>query len=189
MAEINPREARIAEETVSAIDFTSRMLGAIEDGNWYYARDKMRQLQNTLANLARQLDRNDQPAAGPGVAAYVTRNSQSYRIGRALYGQAESGVVSQVSPLGSAEDVNQPITPEIAAHVLFHLGVDGGYPASGFKSALMGAIAQADIVNRELLALGFPGYVVAFNLAQMTEYGTRKLQEIAAEQGEAVRDA
>lgn len=72
------------------------------------------------------------------------------------------------------------ITPEIAAHVLFHFGEPDGSAASGFKTALLQAIATADIVNRELLARGFPGYVAAFNLAQMTEDGTATLKTIAA---------
>ncbi|MDH2425735.1 hypothetical protein [Sphaerisporangium sp. TRM90804] len=78
------RETRIGEETVSALDYFSRLIGAIEDGNWRYARDKLRQLQNTLATLAAQLDRKS-PAAGPPVAAYVARESLHYRIGKALY--------------------------------------------------------------------------------------------------------
>ncbi len=92
------RETRIAEEAVSSIDFFSRLVGAIEDGNWHYARDKLRQLQNTLSNLAAQLDRKD-PAAGPPVAAYVAEESQHYRIGRALYGPD--------SPLAKAEDAKR----------------------------------------------------------------------------------
>lgn len=76
-------------------------------------------------------------------------------------------------------DATAGITPEIAGHVLHHFGADGGWPASGFKTQLMVAIATADVVNRELLARGFPGYVAAFNLAQMTEHGTATLQGIA----------
>jgi hypothetical protein len=77
------------------------------------------------------------------------------------------------------------ITPEVAAHVLSHFGADGGYPASGFKTTLMLAIAQADSVNRDLLARGYPAYVKAFNLAQMTDGGTSTLQAIAARDGAA----
>ncbi|MEU8196371.1 hypothetical protein AB0C10_21545 [Microbispora amethystogenes] len=87
MPELNPREARIAEETVSVIDFMSRMLGAIEDGNWHYAADKLGQLDRALENLRKQIARKDYQAAGPVVAAYVARDSQHYRIGRALYGR------------------------------------------------------------------------------------------------------
>lgn len=78
----------------------------------------------------------------------------------------------------TAEQTDQ-ITPEIAAHVLFHFG-RGGWPTSGFKSKLIEAIATADIVNRQLLAQGFPGYVAAFNLAQMSDDGTATLQAILA---------
>ncbi|RCG21940.1 hypothetical protein DQ384_36385 [Sphaerisporangium album] len=96
------RETRIGEETVCSIDFFSRLIGAIEDGNWRYARDKLRQLQNTLATLAAQLNRTG-PASGAPVAAYVAKHSQHYRIGRALYGAAAPASPA-VSPLAQAED-------------------------------------------------------------------------------------
>lgn len=73
------------------------------------------------------------------------------------------------------------ISPEVAAHVLWHFGCDGGSPASGFKTTLMLAIAQADMPNRERLAKGFPDYVAAFNLAQLTSHGTAALQKLAAQ--------
>lgn len=79
----------------------------------------------------------------------------------------------------TASDLTDQIAPEIAAHVLFHFGT-GGWPASGFKSKLVELIATADVVNRGLLALGFPGYVAAFNLAQMSDSGTATLQAIVA---------
>ncbi|MFI6819225.1 hypothetical protein ACIBG7_43040 [Nonomuraea sp. NPDC050328] len=84
---MNPREARISEDAVSAIDYMSRLIGAIEDGNWYYAADKLGQLNRTLTRLEVELDRKDLSAAGPPVAAYVAEHSQRCRLGRALYGQ------------------------------------------------------------------------------------------------------
>ena len=82
-----------------------------------------------------------------------------------------------ICPVAS-EPVDE-ITPEIAAHVLFHFG-RGGWPASGFKSRLVELIATADVVNRGSLALGFPGYVAAFNLAQTSDSGTATLRTIVA---------
>ncbi|MEV4059693.1 hypothetical protein [Nonomuraea dietziae] len=161
------RETRIAEETVSAIDFMSRMLGAIEDGNWYYARDKLGQLSRALNNLDTQLSRTE-VADGKPVAAYVAEHSRHYRVGKALYGAAEP-------PTDAPE-----ISPETAAHVLHHFGCEGGSPASGFKTTLMLAIAQADMPNRERLAKAWPDYVAAMNLAQVTSHGTAALQKLAA---------
>jgi hypothetical protein len=74
---------------------------------------------------------------------------------------------------------NSPITPEIAAHVLFHFGRDGGYPASGFPTALMGLIDKADVVNRALLKRAYRGYVTAMELAKNTEDGIATLAQIA----------
>jgi hypothetical protein len=70
------------------------------------------------------------------------------------------------------------VTPEIAGHVLFHFG-RGGWPTSGFKTSLLQAFATADVVNRALLGKGFPGYEVAFNLAQQTADGIAVLSRIA----------
>jgi hypothetical protein len=94
------REERIAEETVSAIDFMSRMLGAIEDGRWSYASDKLAQLARTLETLAKQLDRKDQTADGGPVAAAIRRESRHYRIGKALYG---GQAADPLSPLQQVE--------------------------------------------------------------------------------------
>lgn len=73
---------------------------------------------------------------------------------------------------------NDLITPEVAAHVLFHLG-RGGYPASGFPTALLQLIDKADFVNRALLKRAYPGYVTAMELAKNTEGGTATLTQIA----------
>lgn len=82
---MNAREMRIAEETVSAIDHMSRLLGGIEDGNWHYAGDKIPNLIDALSTLRVNLARTDQVATGPSVAAAVRRESRHYRIGKALY--------------------------------------------------------------------------------------------------------
>jgi hypothetical protein len=74
------REERIAEETVSAIDRFSRMLGAIETGNWRSASDEASQLMRVLGRLADQLDLSV-PGSGYDVAAYVAEHSQAYRVG------------------------------------------------------------------------------------------------------------
>ncbi|MGP3914378.1 hypothetical protein [Nonomuraea sp. 10N515B] len=161
------RETRIAQETVSSIDYMSRLLGAIEGGNWVYAADKLRQLRGSLDNLDKEL-RCKGLAHGAAVEAYVVEHAQDYRIGRALYGEA-------ARPTSPKEEVEIPL--EVAAHVLFHFG-RGGWPPSGFKATLMLAIAQADVVGRGRLALGFPEYVAAFNMAQLTDDGTAKLQAI-----------
>jgi hypothetical protein len=94
------REERIAEETVSAIDFMSRMIGAIEDGRWSYASDKLAQLARTLETLSKQLDRKDQTADGGPVAAAIRRESRHYRIGKALYG---GQAADPLSPLQQVE--------------------------------------------------------------------------------------
>jgi hypothetical protein len=103
---VRARESRIAEETVSAIDFFGRMIGAIEDGNWYYAGEKLSQLVSTLNSLDAQLG-----LAVPGgrdVAAYVAEHSQEYRVGRALYGSRPA----DTTPTGSTVAVADPSTTE-----------------------------------------------------------------------------
>jgi hypothetical protein len=67
------------------------------------------------------------------------------------------------------------ITPEIAAHVLFHLG-RGGWPGSTFVQKLLAAFDVADAPNRLQLAEGFPGYAAAFELAKYINDGVAVLQ-------------
>ncbi|WP_219512883.1 hypothetical protein [Nonomuraea ceibae] len=92
------REQRIAEETVSAIDYMSRMLGAIEDGRWSYALDKLEQLVRPLERLGMQLSRREETAKGPQVAALVRQESRHYRIGKALYGEPNPAAAATPAP-------------------------------------------------------------------------------------------
>lgn len=69
------------------------------------------------------------------------------------------------------------ITPETAAHVLFHLG-RGGWPASQFIQHLLRSFETADIVNRARLGVGFPEYLAAFELYRSSDSGVAKLQAI-----------
>ncbi len=70
------------------------------------------------------------------------------------------------------------ITPTIAAHVLHHFDA-GGIRAGSFIVRLIDLIAHADPANRSKLALGFPGYVNAVELAQNRGSGITNLLSIA----------
>lgn len=72
------------------------------------------------------------------------------------------------------------IPPDVAAHVLFHYGRDGGYQAGGFIESLVTAIDRADPTHRDLLGLGFPEYVAAVVAIQYDPNGVERLQDIAA---------
>lgn len=67
------------------------------------------------------------------------------------------------------------ITPDIAAHVLFHVG-RRGRPGSSFVQKLLAAFDAADVENRVRLAAGFPGYAAAFELAKFDDNGVTLLQ-------------
>lgn len=166
------REYRIAENTSSVIDFASRLIGAIETGNWHYANDKLGQLERALVQLGDEIRRTDQPASGETITTLVASYTKDFRIGKALYGKPEPQTPS-----------DPEIAPEVAAHVLHHFGCEGGSPASGFKTTLMLTIAQADASNRQHLARAFPAYVAAVNLAQWTAHGTAALQKLATRRG------
>ena len=97
------------------------------------------------------------------------------RFGRTLYvalpaGQ-EPALVPPVTPPESC-------TPLEAAHVLAHYG-EGGIAAGGFTMALIAVIVRADPGNRARLALGFPGYVAAVQVADGDLAGIARLREIA----------
>jgi len=75
---------------------------------------------------------------------------------------------------------NSPtIPPDVAAHVLFHYGREGGYQAGGFTESLVTAIDRSDPANRDRLALGFPEYVAAVAAVQYDPNGVARLQDIA----------
>lgn len=72
------------------------------------------------------------------------------------------------------------IPPDVAAHVLFHYGRDGGYQAGSFTTALLSAMGTADPSNLDRLAAGFPEYVAAITAIQYDPAGVERLQDIAA---------
>lgn len=63
-------------------------------------------------------------------------------------------------------DTTITIPSEVAAHVLFHCGGAGGYPAGLFTSRLLDAWPYADAVNAARLAAAFPAYGAAIALLQ-----------------------
>lgn len=73
------------------------------------------------------------------------------------------------------------ITPKVAAQVLYHF--DGPRPPAlrpgSFITSLIDTIAHADPNNQRRLALGFPDYVVAVQLAQDTADGVATLRRLA----------
>ena len=76
---------------------------------------------------------------------------------------------------------NSPnIPPDVAAHVLFHYGRDGGYQAGSFTTALLAAMGTADPSNLGKLASGFPEYVAAVIAMHYDPNGVERLQDIAA---------
>jgi len=72
------------------------------------------------------------------------------------------------------------IPPDVAAHVLFHYGLDGGYQAGSFTTSLLNAMGTADPSNLNKLAAGFPEYVAAVTAIQYDPAGVERLQNLAA---------
>ncbi|MEY9995816.1 hypothetical protein ABIE67_007848 [Streptomyces sp. V4I8] len=72
------------------------------------------------------------------------------------------------------------IPPDVAAHVLFHYGREGGYQAGSFTTALLSAMGTADPTNLGRLAAGFPEYVAAVTAIHYDPNGVERLQDLAA---------
>lgn len=68
------------------------------------------------------------------------------------------------------------VTP--AAQVLWWFDHSRGYRPGSFMENLIRAIASADPQNRARLALGFPEYVEAMNVAQNMPGGLDRLHDI-----------
>lgn len=70
-----------------------------------------------------------------------------------------------------------PISREVAAHVLFHFCGEG-FPPGSFIEALLLAFARADSMNTIKLGKGFPDYYLAMRLAKEDVNGIEKLSAI-----------
>lgn len=84
------------------------------------------------------------------------------------------------------------IPPDVAAHVLYHYGREGGYQAGSFTTALLHAMGTADPANLDRLAAGFPDYVAAVTAIQYDPDGVQRLQaivrgEVTAEEASATQ--
>ena len=69
------------------------------------------------------------------------------------------------------------ISPEVAAHVLFHFRGEG-FPPGSFTEALLLAFARADSRNFMKLDMAFPDYGGAMRLAKEELDGIDKLRAI-----------
>lgn len=74
--------------------------------------------------------------------------------------------------------MTSPITPQDAAHVLWHFGYAAIRPGSGI-AALIDTATRFDPSNRARLRASFPGIVDAVNLAMGDDTGVPRLQAIA----------
>jgi hypothetical protein len=72
------------------------------------------------------------------------------------------------------------ITPELARHVLWLLGADGGCEPGLFTHQLLRLLGYADHDNKAKLATLYPAEAAALSLAQLDPDGTATLQKIAA---------
>lgn len=74
-----------------------------------------------------------------------------------------------------------PMIPaDVAAHVLWHYGHDGGLKPGSFTRQLLVTIDAADLPNRDRLAAGFPAYVAAVTAIQYDPVGVAHLRDLAA---------
>ncbi|MEV6737936.1 hypothetical protein AB0N14_13775 [Streptomyces sp. NPDC051104] len=70
------------------------------------------------------------------------------------------------------------IPADVAAHVLWHYGHEGGYQPGGFTEQLLTTIGMADPANLDRLAAGFPDYVAAVAAIQYDPNGVEHLQRL-----------
>lgn len=93
---------------------------------------------------------------------------------------APSAVAAELAARIEAAELDQTgITPEQAAHVLWHFGATGGMEPDEFTQSLVTAISRADRENVLRAAAVWPGYAHAVHIAKNTEDGIRRLREIA----------
>ncbi|RSS94267.1 hypothetical protein EF903_06935 [Streptomyces sp. WAC05292] len=111
-------EKNLAEDLAGIVDYLSRFLGAVEEGNWRYANDKAGQVRDSVERFQRRLTETvpdgrgdvERDEDGRAVRRYVPSNAdgkrvhqattafvQDYAAGRALFpiDGLESGQVKE----------------------------------------------------------------------------------------------
>lgn len=110
--------------------------------------------------------------------AVIDQDEENLRVvGRDSIGSAASVHRDCLTLIPTMPAPAAPITPEVAAHVLWHYR-QLGYPPGAFASALIKTIAGADPGNRRLLARGFPAYVRAVEIATGDPSGIDTLRRV-----------
>jgi hypothetical protein len=71
------------------------------------------------------------------------------------------------------------IPADVAAHVLWHYGREGGLKPGSFTRQLLVTIDAADPGNKDRLAAGFPAYVAAVTAIQYDPDGAAHLRDLA----------
>ena len=72
------------------------------------------------------------------------------------------------------------IPADVAAHVLWHYGHEGGLKPGDFTRQLLTTIGMADPTNRDRLAVGFPAYIAAVTAIEYDPDGVTHLRDLAA---------
>lgn len=78
------RENRITEHTTSLLDYLSRAVGAIRDGNGDYLHAKLHELGRALTSLTAAAQERKQ-FNGPVVTAKIAHAARHYSAGRRLF--------------------------------------------------------------------------------------------------------
>lgn len=95
--------------------------------------------------------------------------------------QVEPQIILEIEPQGVLKDdlVGLQVDYKIAQHVLWHFSDPAGTEPGDFTKMLMLAISRADAFNWSKLASGFPGYVLAVEIASTQYDGMDRLRDIA----------
>lgn len=95
-------ENKLVGDVTALIDYTSRVLGAVESGNWYYAWDKVREMSRVLNALEadfnlskRELELRKVNAGN--LWATVAQDSYHHWVGRAIFDQRFETAVAAIA--------------------------------------------------------------------------------------------
>lgn len=128
----------------------------------------------TLATVVHHLDglHLDPDVAGWPIIAWPSHDPESLTVQSMVCNPAALTLTAN-----PPRDPDTTVTVDVAAHVLYHF--EGtGYRPGGFISQLINTITHADPINRARLALGYPAYVQAVELASRHPNGLAQLHTI-----------
>src|SRR4051812_19914829 len=123
-----------------------------------------------MTSIETRITDDDTPPGCVRVEVYADKH---FHVGTLAMSPGQAAEL--VARIDAGEPTSSEITPDAAAHVLYHYGETGGMEPGSFIKALIAALVAADRTNHLRMSTVYPPYALAVHLARDTEGGVRWL--------------